>query len=68
MKTGKIRPEQAGQPGAGAGVGGEDRQRQELAALKQIMTSPEFQRLDPEKQKKVIQKARGIIKKIKGGK
>ena len=67
-KTGKIQPEQpTGQPGA-AGGSPQGQQQQQLARLKQVMSSEKFKQLSPEQQKPIIQQARAIVEKIKGGK
>jgi len=63
-KTGKIRPEMEGQGMGGQGGGQET---QQLARLKQIMSSPRFQGLSPEQQSPIVQQARAIVNKIKGG-
>ena len=66
--TGKIQPEgvpgATGAPQGGEGAGG----GVQLARLNQIMSSPEFKKLPPEKQKQMIQTARQVVAKIKGGK
>ena len=61
--TGKITPEAVAGQGAGQGEG-----QQQLAKIKEIMSSKEFKQLPKEKQKAMIQTAREVVAKIKGGK
>jgi len=63
-RTGKIQPEQTGELGAGQG----SPEIQQLATLKQIMTSEQFRSLPPERQKPLVERARAIVNRIKGGK
>lgn len=62
-RTGKTRPEQPTLPGMGGG----SPQSQQLARLKQIMSSPKFKKLPPEQQKEIVGRAREIVKAIKSG-
>ena len=60
--TGKIQPEQPG-----GAEGANNPQAQQLERLKQIMSSPEFKKLPKEKQQQMVQTARQVVAKIKGG-
>ena len=65
MKTGKIQPQQPQQPqGQPAQQGG----GQQLAKLKQLISSPQFKKLSKAKQRPIIAQARAIVDKVKQGK
>ena len=62
-RTGKIQPGSTGQQG----VGEESPGIQQLATLRQIMTSEQFRSLPPERQRPLVERARAIVNRIKGG-
>jgi len=75
--TGKIVPQQVqpqqapqgqpqGQPNAPQGQTGDDQQKvQQLQRVQQLLQSPEFQKLPPEKQKEMLNRAREVVQSIK---
>lgn len=63
--SGKINPQYVA--GMGASAGGEQQKVQQLAKLKQMMESPEFQQLPPEEQQPMVQQAKQIVQQIKSG-
>ena len=62
-RTGKIQPGSTGQQG----VGEESPGIRQLATLRQIMTSEQFRSLPPERQRPLVERARAIVNRIKGG-
>ena len=65
--TGKIQQPMAGTPATGQLGELEGQQKQQLARLQQILQSPQFQQLPPEEQQAIVQKGRGAVETIKGG-